>query len=566
MVSADALYDIHRRLCEIFVSDDVFGGCAVLLVGDLLQLPPVKGRPIFARPKYNKNASLWNSNMNLWESFEVVTLTVNFRQGVSALTNCFNRLRCGEITNEDRELLENRRLSKFPDLDQTKACHVYYSNYEVDSYNMEALNSIQGESVNLEAEITMPKGYRLYITPHGTIEDSQFRKTLSLKVGARVMVTFNIQISDSLINGALGNVIGFVYGSRNNVIAVMVQFDDPEVGNLQKVRFKELCKGFEEQNGCPIFRTTLRPQGKAMRSANSHGASVKITQFPLRLAAASTGHKLQGTSIKSNLVVHGYVNKKKNKTAAVPKCLYYVMLSRVTKIDNIFLDDNFDIDHIQCSTSALEEVERLNAKSLTKDIEIYDVFFINVRSFSKHKEDLFQDLYAKRAKYVCLAETWIDDSMPSPFTTNDRIVHHSSFGKGRGTCILSTSSEDQSQCVSTEKFQLVTAQVMNIQLTVAYLSKGVDWQEVTKAIDLILDKSMPQMLLGDFNFDVKEENYLTSYLDQLGMVQIVTEPTQKEGRTLDHLYVTEELYERVKCKVQFKHFTDHAALQIKINV
>ena len=48
MVSADALYDIHRRLQEILISDDYFGGCAVLLVGDLLQLPPVKGRKIFS--------------------------------------------------------------------------------------------------------------------------------------------------------------------------------------------------------------------------------------------------------------------------------------------------------------------------------------------------------------------------------------------------------------------------------------------------------------------------------------------------------------------------------------
>merc|ERR1711860_130960 len=75
MVSADSLYDIHRRLQEILISDDYFGGCAVLLVGDLLQLPPVKGRKIFSKPISDKNISLWSSDKNLWSSFEVVTLT-----------------------------------------------------------------------------------------------------------------------------------------------------------------------------------------------------------------------------------------------------------------------------------------------------------------------------------------------------------------------------------------------------------------------------------------------------------------------------------------------------------
>ena len=36
MVSADDLYNLHRRLQDIFDSKDDFGGRAVLLLGDLL--------------------------------------------------------------------------------------------------------------------------------------------------------------------------------------------------------------------------------------------------------------------------------------------------------------------------------------------------------------------------------------------------------------------------------------------------------------------------------------------------------------------------------------------------
>ena len=78
-VGADMLYKIHFRLKEIFDTPDhvPFAGLNVLLVGDLLQLPPVKARPIFSKPMSDQNVSLWNSDQNLWESFDVMTLTSN---------------------------------------------------------------------------------------------------------------------------------------------------------------------------------------------------------------------------------------------------------------------------------------------------------------------------------------------------------------------------------------------------------------------------------------------------------------------------------------------------------
>ena len=47
------------------------GGIAVILVGDILQLPPIRGNPIFLSPKNDQNYALWNSDSNLWNNFEV---------------------------------------------------------------------------------------------------------------------------------------------------------------------------------------------------------------------------------------------------------------------------------------------------------------------------------------------------------------------------------------------------------------------------------------------------------------------------------------------------------------
>ena len=47
MVSSLNLAYIYLRLEEIFGADEWVGGKTVLLVGDILQLPPVNGTPMF---------------------------------------------------------------------------------------------------------------------------------------------------------------------------------------------------------------------------------------------------------------------------------------------------------------------------------------------------------------------------------------------------------------------------------------------------------------------------------------------------------------------------------------
>ena len=81
MVGVEKLYDIHKRLQDLMIhnSKDLFGGRAVMLVGDILQLPPVQAMPIFAKPRTKQNKMLWLSNDNLWNSFNVVVLSKNYR-------------------------------------------------------------------------------------------------------------------------------------------------------------------------------------------------------------------------------------------------------------------------------------------------------------------------------------------------------------------------------------------------------------------------------------------------------------------------------------------------------
>ena len=83
MLSSLNLTYIHLRLEDVFGGDTWFGSVNVLFVGDLLQLPPVNGRPVFEKVIRKSILFMMGCMMsvNIWR--ETVTydeLTINERQ------------------------------------------------------------------------------------------------------------------------------------------------------------------------------------------------------------------------------------------------------------------------------------------------------------------------------------------------------------------------------------------------------------------------------------------------------------------------------------------------------
>ena len=209
MASSDILYNLHKRMQELFFSEDLFGGRALLLVGDIMQLPPVKAPAIFKRPRDPKNATMYDSEeTNLWLNCQSVELETNFRQGEgNPWTEMLNRIRIGEHTAEDIEILKKRSSSLLTEEEYKKAIHLYYTNEEVNLYNTKMLSELLGDLYEAQAISYTPKGYIAKKDQYGNVENTQFVMTLQLKIGARVMVVSNISIMDNLVNGSLGTII-----------------------------------------------------------------------------------------------------------------------------------------------------------------------------------------------------------------------------------------------------------------------------------------------------------------------------------------------------------------------
>lgn len=222
MVGADMLYDIHRRLQEIQISDDFFGGKAILLVGDLMQCPPVRQKKIFSMPGTFKNATLFNSSNNLWNNFEVVSPKANHRQGDGNLfTNLLNNIRLVKngqfLDDDDISLLMSRKISNLAkrNFDHDTVVHTYFTNDKVNEYNETMLSKLQGEKISINYSYTTNvDNYTPKISKKGTVAETAFVPILSLKIEAKVMLIFNIDIADSLVNGQIGKVVDFIYDSK----------------------------------------------------------------------------------------------------------------------------------------------------------------------------------------------------------------------------------------------------------------------------------------------------------------------------------------------------------------
>ena len=121
MLKSDQLYQIYMRLQEITQDSSDFGGVAILLCGDLMQLQPVRGTWIFYPPK-DRAFETVHELYPLWEQFVSIVLTKNHRQGEDHhYAEMLNRIRLGEQTEEDIKTLESRQTNEIP----VGALHIY---------------------------------------------------------------------------------------------------------------------------------------------------------------------------------------------------------------------------------------------------------------------------------------------------------------------------------------------------------------------------------------------------------------------------------------------------------
>ena len=93
MVSGKLLYQIHKRLNEIFnpQQDIPFGGKSVLICRDLYQLPPVQAKPVLM---FNETKTSEGFLMLLWHKFKLAELIeIMCQKGDTMVIELLNKIR-----------------------------------------------------------------------------------------------------------------------------------------------------------------------------------------------------------------------------------------------------------------------------------------------------------------------------------------------------------------------------------------------------------------------------------------------------------------------------------------
>ena len=198
-------------------------------------------------------------------------------------------------------------------------------------------------------------------------------------------------------------------------------FDDPKAGLEQRVRHSGDCFQYTKEKGVPIYRNIQKYQIPHRKNFKTHGATCQIKQFPLKLAWALTGHKVQGITIKrpNKVVVHGHPK--------IPPSMYYLMFSRAQDLEQVYVE-NFT-KTIKANQKSLLENKNLVNRSIVPSYKEnhFCVFMVNIQSLENKIVDLTNDVYASKADHICVVETWLKKNRKNDLTIPDRLVKFTHF-------------------------------------------------------------------------------------------------------------------------------------------
>ena len=210
-----------------------------------------------------------------------------------------NKVWAGNIDDDAEKLLKVRFISESAENHTKDALHMYAKTKPAMERNKAVLNDLHGELYTVEADDKVPDNckYSLAMT-EATQNQKQtntggLAKLLNLKIGAKVMLTVNVDIQDRLINGETRNIehVEFVQGT---VHKVYVKFSD-EQASTRAMRSSYLSR----QNSWVAIENC---ETEIPLTKESASPSIKRTQFPLTLPRASTVHKVQGLSLEQGVI------------------------------------------------------------------------------------------------------------------------------------------------------------------------------------------------------------------------------------------------------------------------
>jgi ATP-dependent DNA helicase PIF1 len=315
-----------------------FGGIQLVFTGDFYQLPPVPtaGEPETERFCFESNH--WFSAFPIENHIQLKTM---FRQNDPIYIDILLQIRNGQLTKENIEILQKYVKREYKP-EQHNGCvltKLFPVRNKADFVNNAQFSKIQEKEYTFHCDIktdcytyienNKPISLEL-LTKTRTLSQNEIQyeidslinntscsQILSLKIGAAVMCTVNIDIESGICNGSQGIITHFIENPKiSGDFTPVVKFSNGVVKNIQKHYWQ-----------------------------SDEYPSIAVGQYPLVLAWALTIHKIQGATMNMAEIDIGFSIFEYGQT--------YVALSRIQSLDGLYLSA-FNPDRIRTNPKVIE--------------------------------------------------------------------------------------------------------------------------------------------------------------------------------------------------------------------
>lgn len=321
MVRADYFDMMSRALMRAKDNREPFGGCQVILFGDLFQLPPVVTDRDRAALTGYQSPFFFSSDAFASTAFESVELTTIFRQkGDDAFIALLNSVRESINIAETLEALNSRVLGDAGTVSGAQVSLVP-SNRRANEINREKLLSLGNPVFEWQAEV------------HGEISLTDYKvdRTLQFAVGAQVMMATN---TSEFVNGTMGIITDIEFGET---VSVTIEVGEPENRRLVTV-------------GPHKWEVWRRTREEALLVGS-------VEQLPFRLAWAVTIHRSQGQTFERIVF--------DRDRGMFADGQLYVALSRCRTLEGLTLSRPLTERDVQVNADVLRFYRSLEAPSAT---------------------------------------------------------------------------------------------------------------------------------------------------------------------------------------------------------
>lgn len=272
--------------------DRPFGGCKIILIGDLMQLSPIiskEEKPYF-ESRYN---SPFFFDANVFKETGLIKNELKriFRQTDETFISLLNKIRTNEIQYQELDIINQRH--KEIEKSEKPFITIAFTNQIVSDINNKHLDELK----------TPAKVYNGILHGDFDINSVPTDVYMKLKVGAQIMMLRNDYPDRRWVNGTLGTVTEL----KQHTIKVDIN------GSIYEVEPAKWEKIDYDYDGDNVY-------GKVIGY---------FEQLPIKLAWSQTCHKAQGATLDNVIIDTG--------TGAFCHGQTYVALSRCKSLEGIYL-------------------------------------------------------------------------------------------------------------------------------------------------------------------------------------------------------------------------------------